>query len=299
MPFKIAIVSGKGGTGKTTIAVNLFHFFIRNQSGRIQLVDCDVEEPNVLIFFPEAKKIDDEIIFQLIPEINSDKCNFCRKCAEYCEFNAIVVIPQVQFAQINASLCHSCGACLMACNKNAVTEIPHPVGMVNFYELREGCRVSEGKLRIGSARQTMLIRELKKRIPDDNDIIIYDAPPGTSCPVVETMSDADYVVIVAESTLFGLHDLRIMTDLLTEIKKSFGVLVNKAGLGDHSIHRYLEKQGIDIIGEIPFNQEYASNYAKGRLFDKIPEKISMGYARMEEKLEKLILAYERDNSSKW
>ncbi len=299
MSYKIAIASGKGGTGKTTVSVNLFHFFRKNLDKLVRLVDCDVEEPNDAIFFHKADKTEEIEVSQLIPEINKEKCTYCRKCVEYCEFNAIVVIPPVKFAEVNASLCHSCGACLVACQDNAIRENPLPIGKVTFYDIHGDKELAEGKLKIGSAMQTMLIRELKKQISNESEIIIYDAPPGTSCPVVETVNDADYVILVSEPTPFGLYDLKLMTELMAEIEKPFGIIINKAGLGNTEIYKYLEREGIELLGEIPFSQEYAAGYANGNLFGKIPVQIEKCYLNIIEKLERRIMVYEGDNNLKW
>lgn len=299
MAYKIAIASGKGGTGKTTVSVNLFMQLNEILGGGVQLVDCDVEEPNDVIFFDDSEKISEKEISQLIPAIDNDKCTFCRKCAEYCEFNAIVVIPPVKFAEANSSLCHSCGACLIACQHNAITEYEEAIGTVNAYKTKEDYDVTEGRLKIGSAMQTMLIKELKKQIPDTNDIILYDAPPGTSCPVVETISDANYVILVAEPTLFGVHDLKLMVRLLKELAIPFGIIINKAGLGDQSIYHYIEKEGIDLLGEIPFSKGYASLYAKGEITRSVPKEIKEGYKKVLNVLNQQVLQYEGDNYFKW
>ena len=297
MTYKIAIASGKGGTGKTTVSVNLFHHFKNVKGEKVQLVDCDVEEPNDIIFFPNAILKKELEVFQLIPEIDKEKCTFCRKCVSYCEFNAIVVIPPVQFAEVSSSLCHSCGACSVACDENAITEKPAPIGKVSFYRQDE-FNITEGKLKIGSAMQTMLIKELKRLVPNGQDIVIYDAPPGTSCPVVESVSNADYVVLVTEPTPFGLHDLKLMVELLSDIRKPFGVIVNKSGLGSNTIYEYLEENDIELLGEIPFNEKYAASYAAGDLLNDISPDISGIYERIIEKLEQKILVYEGDNGYK-
>lgn len=281
---KIAIASGKGGTGKTTVSVNLYHFINKYKTEKVQLVDCDVEEPNDLLFFKDSNVVKKETINQLIPRIDNDKCTYCRKCTEWCEYNAIVVIPPVKFAEVNNSLCHSCGACLVACEFDAMKEYPEPIGEVAFYNTGIGNGLAEGRLKIGSAMQTMLIKELKKQLPDDADWILFDAPPGTSCPVVETISDVDYIVLVTEPTPFGLHDLSLMIELLKEISKPFGVIVNKAGLGDNKIYDYLNREKIEIIGEIPFDKGYASKYAAGELLTNISPEIEERYVEIIEKL---------------
>ncbi len=177
VPLKLAIASGKGGTGKTTVAVNLFHFIAKKYSLKTQLIDCDVEEPNDLLFVDNAEIISEEIATQLIPVIDNDKCTYCRKCVPYCEFNAIVVIPPVQFAEVNASLCHSCGACIVACEEGAITEHPEGIGTIRNYRVGSDGFLSEGRLKIGSAMQTMLIKQAKLHTRKDVDVVIFDAPP--------------------------------------------------------------------------------------------------------------------------
>ncbi len=299
MSYKIAIASGKGGTGKTTVAVNLYTMLHKAFGNKIELVDCDVEEPNDLIFFEGANKEKQEEVFQLIPHIDTDKCTFCRKCVDYCEFNAIVVIPPVNFAEVNKSLCHSCGACMIACTHNAITEHPETIGWVNIYQTKNINGLKEGRLKIGSAMQTMLIKDLKKRVSQNNEIVIFDAPPGTSCPVVETISDANYVILVTEPTLFGLHDLKLMVNLMKEVEIPFGVIVNKAGLGNNEVYKYLNNEGIELLGELPFSRDYASIYAKGDIVENTPDNIKLSYEKIIENLSHKLINYEGDNYFKW
>ncbi|MEN8228750.1 MAG: ATP-binding protein [Bacteroidota bacterium] len=296
--MKLAIASGKGGTGKTTVAVNLFHFISKNFTQKIQLIDCDVEEPNDLLFFQNHKFLSEEIASQLIPEIDNDTCTYCRKCVDYCEFNAIVVIPPVQFAEVNASLCHSCGACIVACEEGAITENPSEIGTIRNYGVGPHGMLTEGRLKIGSAMQTMLIKQAKERAGKEMDLIIYDAPPGTSCPVVETVADADYVVLVTEPTPFGLYDLKLTVDMLREIGKPFGVIINKAGMGDHKVQDFLSDHHIEVLGEIPYSREYASKYATGDMLEDISEETEMQYEAIIRKLLNLNTQDERDHNLK-
>ena len=278
MPIKIAVASGKGGTGKTTVTVNLFHFIKENITSKVQIADCDVEEPNSSIFFDKLKPIDSKEVSQLIPFIDTGKCSFCKKCVEYCEFNAIVIIPPAQFAEVNTALCHSCGACLFACPENALTENSYEIGQLIKYGNDKEAPLIEGKLKVGSAMQTMVINNL---VTDDwlkEDIILYDAPPGTSCSVVSTVSHADYTILVTEPTPFGLHDLKLMIDLVRKLNKPFGVIINKADKGFEDTHTYLMREGIETLAEIPFSVDYASSYAQGSILKDIPEDISSAYS---------------------
>ncbi len=295
MSYKIAVASGKGGTGKTTVAVSIYKLLAESLNVKVGLVDCDVEEPNDIIFFPEAENEGAEVVLQDIPNIDVEKCTFCRKCAEYCEFNAIVVLPSARFAEVNSSLCHSCGACLVACENNAITENKLPIGKVTDFRTKVGHGLLEGKLKVGSAMQTLLIKELKKRVADDCDIVIYDAPPGTSCSVVETTIDADYILLVTEPTPFGLHDLKLTVALMNELGKDFGIIVNKAGLGNDEIYRYINENRIELIGEIPFVSSFASNYAQGNLTENTPQEITNSLNSILSKLQLRILVNERDN----
>ncbi len=292
MSFKIAIASGKGGTGKTSVAVNLYHFLAKELTGNIQIVDCDVEEPNDLLFFPNHKKGLQETINQLIPSIDEDKCTYCRKCSEYCEFNALTIIPPVKFIQVNDVLCHSCGACSVACTEGALKEVEHPIGTVTNYNLGIGKGLLEGKLRIGSAMQTMLIKELKDRKDSDCDIIIYDAPPGTSCSVVQSVVDADFVVLVTEPTPFGLHDLQLTVELMNNLQKNYGVIINKAGLGSNDTINYLNNNSIEVLGEIPFRREFATLYAEGLLGDMMPDNLKSYFIKIVDVLSQKILVNE-------
>lgn len=287
MAFKIAVASGKGGTGKTTVTLNLYQRFAQEFTKDVMLVDCDVEEPNAALFFPEATRSKKVPVNQEIPVIDTSKCTFCRKCAEYCEFNAVLVMPPVGFAEINPNLCHSCGACLVACEHEAIWVKDEPIGHLRHYHTETGRGIKEGRLNIGSAMQTMVIRSLKKSLPPNMDILLFDAPPGTSCPVVETIAGSDYVVLVTEPTPFGLHDLKLMIALLRKLGNPFGVVINKANLGTRDVYAYLEEQNIQLLCEIPFDTGYASNYAKGKLFEEIPKDITEAISELTGKLMKM------------
>ncbi len=282
--MKIAIASGKGGTGKTTISVNLYYFLSQQTHNQVQLIDCDVEEPNDLLFFDNPSKTYENEVHSLVPKIDPDKCTFCKKCSDWCEFNAITVVKSMKFAEVNADLCHSCGACVIACNEGAIKEYKRPLGIITQYDTGFGASFTEGRLEIGSAMQTALIKEVKKYAAQNAHIVLFDAPPGTSCPVVETVSDSDYIILVTEPTPFGLHDLKLTVNLLLDLKIPFGVLVNKAGLGNDEVYHYLEEKNIELIGSIPFSKDYAKNYSKGELLKDIPHEIAKVYQEIVEKL---------------
>ncbi len=299
MSFKIAIASGKGGTGKTTVAVNLYQYIASNICEEVALYDCDVEEPNDIIFYPDAEKMADEMVFQKIPEIKKQACTFCRECATYCEFNAIVIIPSAEFAEVNASLCHSCGACKVACKYDAIQEKNLPIGEICYYQTKKGLGIVEGILKIGSAMQTAMIRELKKKVLAQPEVIIYDAPPGTSCPVVQTITDCDYLILVTEPTPFGFHDLKLMLELVKELDIPCGVIINKAGIGNDEVYSFLHEKKIDILGEIPFSKGYAVQYSNGKLFMNTPKEIEKNFRSIFERIQKGIEQYEGNNYFKW
>lgn len=267
-PYQIAVVSGKGGTGKTTVAVNLFHTAGRYLQGKVQLVDCDVEEPNSGVFFPEAHLVEEESVLRQIPEINTNKCTWCRKCSEWCQFNALTILPPVQVAEVAADLCHSCNACLHACPVNAIQMISDPMGSLRRYTACNGADLIEGELMVGKPLQTPVIRKLLKYTSGFEGLSILDAPPGTSCSVVSTIKDVDLVLVVIEPTRFGLHDAGLIMDLLESLQKPFEVVINKAHLGDRQLEAFLQERKTEPLCSIPFKKEYAAAYAGGNLLAK-------------------------------
>lgn len=274
MAFKVAIASGKGGTGKTTVSVSLAQALFKQISKSVLLVDCDVEEPNDFLFYDEPKMVSEQVINQMIPVIDTDACTFCSACASICTFNAIVVIPKAGIARVDPDLCHSCGACLYACNYKAIHEVPENTGMVRQYETQDGPTLYEGRLKVGSHMQTFVIKALKKLIPQNGGIVLYDAPPGTSCSVVATVSDADYVILVTEPTPFGLHDLKLAVKLLRGLKRLFGVVINKNNNAFNNLKQYLKDESIPVLGEIPYSREFAHLYSRGNLLNNAPASIS-------------------------
>lgn len=280
MRYKIAVCSGKGGTGKTTIAVSLFETIRTKWTNKVQLIDCDVEEPNDLLFFNKSELVHRSVINQVVPRIKEEDCSYCKRCDDYCEFNAISIIPKTKFAYIDSDMCHSCGACLHACKDSTIEEIKHIIGEYAIYKTDTGAEILEGNLKIGSPMQTRIIKELKSHVNHDSQIMIYDAPPGTSCPVVETVADADYVLLVTEPTPFGLYDLKLSINLMKEMNKPFGLIVNKAGIGDQKLYEFIKNESLDLLAEIPFDRDYACQYSRGDLLSNIPDVIEQEYLKL-------------------
>ncbi len=264
----ISIASGKGGTGKTTVAVNLV-LSIENA----QLVDCDVEEPNAHLFLnPEI--LQREKAYVRVPEVDFDKCRFCGKCSKICEYKAIAVLPPDENRKGNVlifpHLCHGCGACILLCPVKAMQEGKREIGDVEIGKRNE-LSFLLGRLNIGEAMSPPLIRAVKQRIDPEKNVIV-DAPPGTSCPVIAAVKGSDFCVLVTEPTPFGLNDLILAVEVLRKISIPFGVVINRCDLGDTKSREYCEKEKILILMEIPFRRDFAECYSKGGLItEKFPE----------------------------
>jgi len=259
----IAIASGKGGTGKTTVAVSLAISIGKN----VQLVDCDVEEPNTHIFIkPKINKKENVSI--KIPQVDLEKCNFCGKCSSVCAFNAIAVTPWS--VSIFSELCHSCGACIYFCPQNAISEIDKPIGTIEIGERNE-LNFIQGKLNVGQAMPTPIIKAVKKYI-DCSKCAIIDAPPGTSCAMVHSVINSNYCILVTEPTPFGLNDLKLAVAVLIKLKIPFGVIINRCGLGNNEVEKYCQGRDIKVLMKIPFSREIAESYSFGKpLIESLPE----------------------------
>ena len=261
----ISIASGKGGTGKTTIAVNL-SLSLKN----IQFLDCDVEEPNAHIFLkPEIEK--QEKAFIPVPEIDEAKCVYCGKCAKVCVYNAIAVLPGQNGKKgstlIFSQLCHGCGACSALCPEKAIKEVNREIGVVEIGNCGK-IEFIHGLLNIGEAMSPPLIRQVKEHINPKKTVII-DAPPGTSCPVVTSVKGSDFCVLVTEPTPFGLNDLILAVEVLRKLKIPFGVVINRADLGNNKTEEYCKQEKIPILMKIPFKKEIAMAYSKGKPIVKV------------------------------
>jgi MinD superfamily P-loop ATPase len=259
----ISVASGKGGTGKTTIATNLSASLGKN----VKILDCDVEEPNSHLFLnPKIEKT--ETIFTEVPEIDEDKCSYCNKCVEMCRYQSIAIIGKTILTF--PELCHSCGGCMAVCPENAITWKGREIGETAIGK-SGAIEFIHGKLRVGEAMSPPLIEKVRSYI--DPDIInIIDAPPGTSCPVIAAMKNTDFVLMVTEPTPFGLHDLKLGVEAVKLLNIPCGLVINRADIGNNDVRVYAEKENLPILLELPFERKIAEVYSKGELIvEKIPE----------------------------
>ena len=265
-PFKIAVASGKGGTGKTTVATSL----ALSQAGRQHcLVDCDVEAPNAHLFF-ELTEFDHAPVTKRIPVVDFNSCTYCGKCAEVCQFNAISVLNNPILAKQNVlifpNLCHSCGACTYTCPEKAMSEKPIAIGEIHVFDTLEDLTIFSGEMQVGTAMAVPIIQEVQMKAEEfasEADIIVYDSPPGNSCSVVETIKKVDFVLLVTEPTPFGLHDLKLTVDLVQQLGKPTGVVINRDGIGNDDVENFLKLKRIPILMRIPYNPDIATQLAQG------------------------------------
>lgn len=249
----VSVASGKGGTGKTTIATN-----IALSIGNAQFLDCDVEEPNANIFLQaNIKKHEDVSI--TIPEIDKERCDYCGKCAEFCAYNALAVVRHKVL--VFPELCHSCGGCQLVCPKNAIHWEERVIGSIEQGQRKE-IDFYQGILHVGESQAVPVIKALKRKIDYNRDVII-DAPPGTSCPVIESIRGSEYCILVTEPTPFGLHDLKLAVDVVRHLCIPFGVVINRDGIGDARIEAYCQQEKIPVLLKIPERQKIAFLYSKG------------------------------------
>jgi MinD superfamily P-loop ATPase len=252
----IAVASGKGGTGKTLVATSLA--LSLQDKYKVQLLDCDVEEPNDHIFIkPDITHR--EAVSLPVPEVDKAKCTYCGKCAEVCAYNAIAVLKD--YVMTFPELCHGCGACSYLCPEKAITEVPHETGIIETG--RAGSiNFSHGKLTIGRALAPPVIREVKKLV-DRDSVVIIDASPGTSCPVVEAIKDNDFCLLVTEPTPFGLNDLVLAVATVRQLGIPCGVVLNRTGVGDAKTEEYCRQENLPVLMTIPLDTNIANLYSRG------------------------------------
>ncbi len=272
--FVIAIASGKGGTGKTTIATNLA-LLISRAGKKVQYVDCDVEEPNGHIFLkPVIEKT--EAVTVAVPQVELDKCTGCGKCGELCQYSAIVAFKKnvLTFEQ----LCHSCGGCMLVCPANAIKEKQKEIGFIDR-GASNGVGFVQGKLNIGDVRSPALIRQVRQRTAAEGTVII-DVPPGTSCPVIEAVKSAHVVLLVTEPTPFGLNDLKLAVGMVRELKLPFAVVINRSDAGDDKVRQYCRSEEIKVALEIPDDRRIAEAYSRGDMIIDVLSEYNKHFAKL-------------------
>lgn len=261
--MRIAVASGKGGTGKTTVATNLA--FAAASAGHIvAFVDCDVEEPNGHLFLTPV--IEERApVEMLVPRVDEESCTCCGLCGEICQFSAIV--PVGQCVLTHPDLCHSCGGCSLVCPADAIREVPRRIGLVE--KGRAGAlHFAQGTLDIGRPAAPPVIRAVKAAA-SPAEAVILDAPPGTSCPVVEAVRECDFVLLVTDATPFGLHDLKLAVDVLDSLALPRGVVINRADLGDARVREYCGERSLRVLAELPDDRRVAEAYSRGELASRV------------------------------
>ena len=274
----ICIASGKGGTGKTTVATNL----ARSLNGDVQLLDCDVEAPNAHLFMkPEFNR--SEKITIPIPQVDLEKCDFCGQCGEICQFSAIAVIGKkvLTFPE----LCHSCKGCMMVCPRDAISEKGRELGILE----RGRCGPVEfihGRLRVGEAMSPPLINRVKEYV-DQEKIAIIDAPPGTSCPVIVALKGSDFAILVTEPTPFGLNDLKLAVGAVRTLGIPLGIIINRCNVGDDRVATYASEEKIPILMEIPDDRKIAEAYSRGIMMVDVRPEMKRRFRALYEKIREL------------
>jgi MinD superfamily P-loop ATPase len=264
----ITVASGKGGTGKTMVATSLaLSLAMTNSQQPPLLLDCDVEAPNAHLFLQPSFKNQQEVGL-FIPEVNDAKCSQCGKCSEVCQFHAIVGLGQKTL--VFPQLCHGCGSCTSLCPEGAINELPVRIGIIEGGSTAAGLSFARGVLDVGQPMAVPVIRKLKKwAVPQPDQHVIRDAPPGTSCPVVETVRGSDYLLLVTEPTPFGLHDLRLAAQVARELNIPSGVILNRVNSPFPALEAFCEENNLPVLMSIPFERTIAEGVAQGRTLTEI------------------------------
>lgn len=285
--IRIAVASGKGGTGKTLVSTNLWHSLVYENKDAI-LIDCDAEAPDAGAFLKKEFRFSFNAT-QSVPVISTDYCVFCGKCHEYCKYNAIFFLPHVKMIRVIEELCHGCGACNFACESGAITEKTVSLGKVSEFIVDDGTHVFvEARMKASVMSPVPVIKAALFYIADSDGITILDSPPGTSCPFIQTVAESDYVILVTEPTPFGLSDLKQSVEILKKLQKPFGVIINRAGTGDRKVYSWIEHTGVDLLMEIPFSREIAEIYSEGKLLADIKPEYRAKFINLIDNIKALI-----------
>jgi MinD superfamily P-loop ATPase len=307
----ISFASGKGGTGKTTIATSYALLLATEQNHKIRFLDCDVEEPNAAIFL--KPEIEETISVGIpVPVVDFEKCNYCGVCADICAYNAIAVLNPTGYSAkqegiisnkvsssgvctqakkdvlIFSELCHGCGGCKLFCPKHAISETDREVGVIEMGKSGT-IEFMQGKLNIGEPMATPLIRQMKKSInPGDEQLTLIDVPPGTSCPVVEAVKRSDFTVLITEPTPFGLNDLILAVETLRKLAIPMGIVINRSSGDDKIITDYCEKAEVPVLVKVPLAREIAVAYSRGEPFINLKESYKQKFTELHQKIARLL-----------
>ncbi|MBP1626841.1 MAG: Cobyrinic acid ac-diamide synthase [Holophagaceae bacterium] len=280
----VAVASGKGGTGKTTVSASLAATWERP----LVAVDLDVEEPNLHLFL-KPSLVSIETVNLEVPVLDAERCNLCRACTELCQFKALAIFGKT--LMVMPEMCHGCGGCFEVCPTGALKPGSRELGVMEIGHSRGSIPCLTGRLRIGESMSPPLMRQIRHRMAematDMGADVIIDAPPGVSCPAMNAVQDSDVILLVTEPTPFGFHDFQLAWEAFTPLKKPMGVVINRAGLGDDRAYAFCKAKGLPILAEIPYRREIAEHYAKGGLLAELDNKMRWTFARLQEGLDRL------------
>jgi MinD superfamily P-loop ATPase len=284
--MKITIASGKGGTGKTMVATSLVYSLAATNSEQPPLfLDCDVEAPNAHLFL-HPRIAEQQEVGLLIPSVDEAKCTHCGKCAEVCQYHAIAILGQKTL--VFPQLCHGCGSCTALCPEKAITEVPERMGVIERGLSAVGISFARGVLDVGEPMAVPVIRQLKKwAISQPGQVVIRDAPPGTSCPVVETVRGSDYLLLVTEPTPFGLHDLRLAVQVAVELGIPAGVIINRENGPYPALDEFCANNNLPVLLRIPFERAIAEGVAQGKTLVEIHPEYAKRFHRMFKQIARL------------